>query len=233
MASVTVERIATVHGHIVEALVHTSERTTYSELEQDRLLAQSCAETCDLLQDWLASSWWEQLRPSADGPIGDVVPDLEHFQEFLDPMLTDALAQASRHGVSVPASHVDEARAALQATARRHRRMKRRQLFQLANERINALRQEVCALADHLRTSTKDTAMRDAVRRRARTALTKASGLLVALVLAMGGAGPHQMTQNLSDWGHEVTKLVMVHDIAHHAQPSLRIVPPRAGPRIR
>lgn len=229
MGSVTVERVAAVHAHIVDAVLQTSSHSSVPEQEQDRLLSQSCAEACDLIQDWLASTWWERMRPAGDGPVGDLLPDQGHFERFLDPVFQNALAEAGRRGMSVSPSIVDEARVALAATARRHRRMRRQQLFSVAHRRLQTLQQEVCALAQHLSGRVGDAA----TRRRARAALAKVSGLLLSLTIAMAGAGPHQMTQNLSQWEHEAVKVIMVHHIGDSAQPNVRISPPRTGPRLR
>jgi len=230
---VTLERIVAVHRHVVDALALISESTTLSELDQDRLLSQSCAVTCDLLEDWLASAWWDGMRPASDGPIGDLDPDQGHFPKLLDSVLKDALAWADRHGMSVSAARTDEARAAVTATVRRHPRMRRQELFQVAEMRVGDLQREICALADQLRhrpQAAAASAMPDrASRRRARTALAMGSELLVALVPAIAGAGRGQVAQNLSEWGHEDAKVITVLDIAHRAQPSQEIVPARAG----
>ncbi|HEY5988202.1 MAG TPA: hypothetical protein VIV12_17780 [Streptosporangiaceae bacterium] len=229
MASVTVERIAAVHAHIADAVIQTSSDSTVPEKEQDRLLRQSCVEACDLLKDWLDGTWWQRMRPSGDGPMGDVAPDQQHFERFLGPVFKDALAVAGRHGMCVSPSLVDEARAAVAATARRHRRMRRQQLFSVANTRVFALQQEVCGVARDLGSR----ASHAAARTRARAVLAKVSGLLLTLAVAMAGAGPHAMSKNLSEWEHEVVKVVMVHHIGDRAQPNVRIAPPRAGPRPR
>ena len=57
MTSVTAERIAAVQAHITEAVTRTSAGSTLPRQEQDMLMAQSCAEACDLLKDWLDDPW--------------------------------------------------------------------------------------------------------------------------------------------------------------------------------
>jgi hypothetical protein len=223
MATVTVQRIDAVQADIAAAINQTSERSTLSKREQSRLLAQSCAEACDLLADWLDSPWWDRLRPSRGSPIGEFVPNHEHFEAFLGPMLRDALTQAGRCGVTVPVSSVDEARSAVEATACRHPRMTRQELFRVANARVTALKNDVCELATRLRGRVR-TARR---RQKARTALMKVAGLLTALVLAMAGVSPSDASRHLSEWGEEAIKVIMVHHIAERAQPDRPVGPLR------
>src|ERR1700722_2073299 len=119
MAHVTVERIAAVQAHIVEAITQTSPSSKVPESVQDWLLAQSCAEACDLLNDWLADPWWERTRPAGDDPITKWVPTQQEYAQFLGPALKDSLAQADRHGFTIPDSLVDEARDSVAANAPR------------------------------------------------------------------------------------------------------------------
>jgi len=49
----------------------------------------------------------------------------------------------------------------------------------------------------------------------------------------MAGANPHDVRQNIPDWGHEADKVLVVHHVAESAQPSVRIAPPRLGPQVR
>jgi len=79
MATVTVERIAQVYASLTETVNKTTGRSRLSAEEQDRLLAQSCGEACELLEDWLASDIWDGMRPSGGGPIAEFVLDQEHF----------------------------------------------------------------------------------------------------------------------------------------------------------
>lgn len=198
MASVTVIRIETVRTHIAAALAQTSSRSTLTEKKQKSLLAQSCAEACDLIEDWLHDPWWELMRPRNDGPLGESFHDQQAFVRFLDKTLTDALAKAraAQGGVCISSSLVDKSRAAVAATAERHLRTRRRQLFDEANDIVSDLKQEVCDLARHLRNQDSNTVRRE----RARAALIKVSYLALSIAVAMAGVGPHQMAQNLSEW---------------------------------
>ncbi len=65
MATVTVERIAALQAGIAAALNQTSEHSTLPEKEQAGILAQRCAEACDLLGDWSAGRWWDRPRREA------------------------------------------------------------------------------------------------------------------------------------------------------------------------
>ena len=98
MTGVTIDRIARVQTDVVEAVTRTSASSTVPEQEQNKLLAQSCAEACDLLKDWLADAWWDRTRPPSDTPIRDLVPTQKELASFLGPTLKDALARASQVG---------------------------------------------------------------------------------------------------------------------------------------
>ena len=111
MDRVTVERIARVQAHILDATLSTSGNSTLSGPEQDGLLAQSCAEACDLLRDWLESGWFSQVRPSGDGLLAGGVPTAEQFSQFLGPVFEDALSHAPQAGVPVDTSGLQDARA--------------------------------------------------------------------------------------------------------------------------
>jgi hypothetical protein len=231
VASVTVERIALVQAHITEAVTRTSASSTMPGPEQDTLLAQGCAEACDLLKDWLADAWWDQSRPASDTPIRDLVPTQKELASFLGPALKDALARASQGGIVVPDSLVDEAREKVAATARRFPRMGRQQLFRQAADRVRSLQTEVCELAGQTGAAARSAAWR----RTARKALGKVSGLLLAVTLAMAGAGPHAVAHNAAEWGDATVRaveVITVHYIADRAEPGLRVAPPYSGPRI-
>jgi hypothetical protein len=235
VTSVTIDRIAVVQAHITEAVTRTSASSTLTEQEQNKLLAQSCAEACDLLKDWLADAWWDRSRPSSDTPIKDVVPTQKELASFLGPMFKASLARARQGGVDVSDSLVDEAREKVAATARRFPRMGRQQLFRQAADRVRTLQEEVCGLASQIGTATRSAAGA-AWRRKSRKALGKVSGLLLAVTLAMAGAGPHAVAQNAAEWGHAAVRaveVITVHYIADRAEPSLRVAPSYSGPQIR
>jgi hypothetical protein len=235
VTSVTVDRIAVVQAHITEAVTRTSASSTLSPQEQNKLLAQSCAEACDLLKDWLADAWWDRSRPSSDTPIKDVVPTQKELASFLGPMLKTSLARARQGGVDIPDSLVDEAREKVAATARRFPRMGRQQLFRQAANRVKTLQEEVCGLASQIGTATHSAA-EGAWRRKSRKALGKVSGLLLAVTLAMAGAGPHAAAENTAEWGHAAVRaveVITVHYIADRAEPSVRVAPSYSGPQIR
>jgi hypothetical protein len=239
VTSVNAERIAAVQAHIVEAVTRTSASSTLAGPEQDRLLAQSCAEACDLLKDWLADPWWDRTRPLADGLVRESVTSQREFAEFLGPMLKASLARAGQGGVSIPESLVDEAREKLAATARRFPRMRRQQLFEEARIRVSSLQQEVCGLAVQIASTIRQPAAPapDAAwRRNARKALGKVSGVLLAVALAMAGASPDTVARNAAAWGHaavQAVEVITVHYLADSAQPSVHVAPARAGPRLR
>ncbi len=225
MASITVGRIAVVQAHINEAVVLTSPRSTLSVAEQDRLLQQSCAEACELLADWLSSTWWTEFEAGPDGPIVECVAGREDFEKFLDPMFKDALARVSCEGMNAPSDLVDKARMAVADIGRRHRKMSRAELFKEAGERVSRLQVEVCRLADSFGSGTQD----DAGRRRARSALLKVSNVLVHFAVALTATAPKQAARSIGLWARSIVAA----GIAKEAQPGASISPPSAGPTIR
>ena len=233
MDQVTVERVAMVQAHILDATLKTSADSTLSPPEQNRLLAQGCAEACGLLRDWLGSGWFGQVRPTDDGLLAEAVPTAEQFTQFLGPIFEDALSHAARAGITIDTSSLQDARVNVAALARRYRRMKRRELFDAAEERVSALRDEVCQVATQL---LSPGSRAEQLRHKARRALKKVRHFLSVLVLTMAGAmlgvGPHQMAQNVSEWGHEAASVVLVYHVAELAQPTVRVAPPRVGPQV-
>ena len=121
---------------------------------------------------------------------------------------------------------MDEAREKVAATARRFPRMGRQQLFRQAADRVRVLQQEVCGLASQIGAATRSAAG-TAWRRKARKALDKVGGLLLAVTLAMTSAGPHAVAQNTAEWGQAVraAEVITVHYIADRAEPDLRVAP--------
>lgn len=229
--SVTADRIAAVQAHITEAVTRTSASSTLPEKEQDRLLAQGCAEACDLLKDWLDDPWWDRIRSSGEVSIKESVPSRKEFEKFLGPMLKDSLARARKQGVNITESLVDEARDKVAATSRRYPRMSRQQLLDEARDRVSSLRREVCGLAAETR-GTRSAGWG----RKARKALGKMSGVLLAITLAMAGASPHAAAQNAAEWGHAAVgaiEVITVHQLAASAGASAHVAPARSGPRLR
>ena len=240
------ERVETVQRHVYDALARTSVQSTLSEEEQDRLLAQACVESCDLISDWLESPEWENLRPAGHQPIADSIPDWARIRPFLDP-LKETVARISRHQeklpglpeTSDPAAYIDNAIRSAEYTARRHRRYNRRQLFATATERLRELRASVCGLAAEfagdLRARADDQESqrkRRERRKRALSVLGIVANVLLSVSLTMAGASPHDVRQHVPEWGHEAVKVLFVHHLAQSAQPSVRVAPPRLGPRV-
>jgi hypothetical protein len=225
LASITVERIAAVQAHINDAVVQTSARSTLSVQRQDELLAQGCAEACDLLELWLDSDWWTALRPADGSLVVECSASREDFEKFLDPMFRDAMDRAGRQGIAVPPELVDEARAAVVDIGRRHRKMSRSDLFMLANNRVGDLKRAVCDLADDFRRGAQDAAKR----RKAKAALIKVRNVLAHLAIVVATSGPHQVVSNLEGWA----QTIMVTGVAQTAQPGLTIKPPGLGPTVR
>jgi hypothetical protein len=236
MANVTVERIAAVHAHVAEAVTRTTPGSTLPEADQDRLLAQGCAEACDLLKDWLLDPWWQEAGGARDTVVKEHVPTQKEFAKFLGPMLTDVLTRA---GMNVDRSLVDGTREKVAATARRYPRMRHQQLFELAKDRVDALQQTVCKLAAQAAEAARpaaDPARRAAWKRLAHKALSKVPDVLLAAVLAMAFAGPHAVAGSTAAWGEaaaHAAQVVSVHYLADRAQPGVRVAPPRAGPGLR
>jgi hypothetical protein len=245
MAAVTRERMTRVLVHVTDAVLQTTERSTLSGPAQDALLAQACAESCDLFTDWLAGDSWAQARPrNRTARVAEALPEGEDYARFLDPTLTDMLVRCGPPADGLPADAaalVMSAREAVQHMARKHPRWPQPELFQEADSRVRALRADVCALA----TSLKDNMGQDegahkrtkeARRRRALAALKRTLAVIPALTLAMAGATPAQMDANLHAWTHDTARVVSTYLIAHLAQPDVEIGPlgpsgPELSPR--
>ena len=237
MTSVTIDRIARVQTDVTEAVTKTSASSTLPVQEQNELLAQGCAEACDLLKDWLADAWWD--RRSSDVPLKEYVPTQREFEKFLGPELKASLTRVSQGGVIISEqrvnSLVDEARQKVADTVRRFPRMRSAQLLSQAEERVRSLQEEVCRLASQIG-STAHPAPGPAWRRQARKALGKIPDVLLAITLAMAGAGPHAVLQNAAEWGQSAVRsveVITVHYMADRAEPSVHVAPSRPGLQIR
>lgn len=227
----TIELIAKVQADVIEAVAKSTPDSTLPEPEQDRLLAQACIESCELLTIWLNDSWWDRDGQTDHSFIREFVPAQDEFARFLGPNLKAALTRARQHGVSVSDSTVDEARQKVAATIGRYPRMRRGELFEVAKRRVADLREEVCELASEAAGAVRTAAWR----KKTRKTLGKVSGVLLAIVLAMAGAGPGAAEHNIAEWGDaaiHAVEVITVHHLAHQAQPGVRVTPPRAGPRI-
>ena len=242
MAEVTEDRVLRERLRIVRVLAMTAPGSDVPEAEQNRLLAECCAESCRLLEDWLASSWWDGLRPPGDGTVADHVPD-EEITAYLNSKLATVLERACADGPAVSESAVDDARAAMAATAQRHRRMRQDHLYRIAGQRIRKLAREVCALAGHLSDTAgqagpsagqagPSAAQAKGRRKRAWAALDKVGAVLLPIALFMASTGPQQATHTLSAWGHEAVHAFVLYELAVHAEPELSIAPPGAGPAL-
>jgi hypothetical protein len=230
VATVTLQRIHGVQVSLATAINRTSERSVLPDIEQSRVLGESCAEACALLADWLRSSWWDMMKPSRSGrrsPIAEFVPSRSHFEDFLGPMLKDAYLRAARQcGMTVSASDVDDALAAVQATARRYPHMSRRDLFEVANSRVDTLKQQVCEVSDRLGYQIRTRENRTKAHGRA----VQVGGLLTSLVLAIAGYSPSAARANLSNWGKTAIEVITLYNIAEHALPEQPVAPPKKNP---
>ena len=248
MASVTIDRIDGVRRDIADAVNRTAPGSTLPEPEQERLLAQACTETCQILTDWVGSPQWEDLRPERDGVLREALQDQEQLGALLGPLFGDAIERTLSGGDDGRAERLNAARAEAEravrgalASSRRYPRLRCQQLVETAVDRVGKLRGEICALAEELAGARQEAGQsaasagrRAGQLRKARSALVKAGGFLLTLSvsLTMSVAGPGQVIHDLSAWTDQV-KVVMVHDLAAQAQPGIRVAPPASGPRLR
>jgi hypothetical protein len=202
--------------------------------KQDELLAQACAEACDILDRWVNGPVWEGLRPAARGPIADVIPDWQRVRPFLEPLgATLSRLSERRPGTSEspeigdPEAYIDQLIKQAEATARHYRRFDRDELFRQATDRIKVLRSSVCGAAADFAKGTKTRVRRRAL---ARSALKAAGSFLLSAALILGGVTPQVLAHDVPQWGHEAVKVLFVHHAAQAAQPDVRIAPPDIGP---
>jgi hypothetical protein len=235
MASVTVDRVAAVQAGIRDTLLVTSPHSTLPPGEQDRRLAQSCSETCDLLRDWLDSGWFGERPPAGDDLLAETVPSPEQFARFLGPPFADTLAWLARCGIEVTPAQLELARAGVAELARRHRRVRRAELREVAEARVRTLARNVCQAAAQLRkisaAGTSAEPGGQVWRRRAQRVLKTAAAGLPSLALSVVlTAGPPQVEHSVSAWAHDAaTEVVMLYHLAELAQPGARLFPPEAG----
>jgi len=252
MATITTDRIDAVRRHVADAVTQTSAASTLPGPEQDRLLEQALAESCELIGDWLDSQQSLAVPAAADVPLREVLKDHEQLSEFLSPLFADALGRAEpasdgrAAAVRQAREEVSRAVREARATARRHPRMTTGQLRQVATDNVQKLRNEVCqlaqgfaarrqhSLAQQPASGTEEEARRGSWRRRAVKALKAVSSLIVPLAVSLlfTVSGPHQAGQNISAWAH-AADVVVTHDLAVHAQPGVTLAPRPGGPALR
>jgi hypothetical protein len=226
---VSLTEIELVQQHVIEALLGSDKRTTLSEEKQDGLLAQACTEACGILDRWVESSAWEELRPKTRGPIADIIPDLQAIRPLLQPV-SKALSRMNERRptatgmpeIGDPEAYIDEIIKRAESTGRRHRRFDREQLYAEATDRIKLLRSSVCAVAGDFAKGSKNRAR---LRAAARSVLKWVGGFLLSAALITAGVTPQALA-------HEAVKVVFVHQAAQTAQPSVRVAPPQLGPRL-
>lgn len=211
MATVTFKMIDKVYDNLTETVIDTASGKLSPE-EQDRRLAESCRQACQLLKDWLESDVWNGMRATTGGAIANFAKDQEQFDRLL-PTLKDVLERASGHLINALPEYVNQARKALKAAADRDQ-----ELFQKAEKKVSALREEVCELAKTLDDLNTASEKKTLARVRARDLLAKVKALVPVLVIAMAGVTPSQATNNLTQWGREALKVVAIQDIAARAE---------------
>ena len=258
--SISPGKIEAAQFRIYDVLAQTSDPGSLTEEEQDKLLADACADACEILSDWVDSPQWNALAPSepfARQPVATAIEGWQHIKPFLEPV-RDALSRARAYRnvsgaaeIGDPSAYIDTMIRAAEYTARRHRRFDRTQLYEDATEKTRDLSRQVCEMATELRADLAeirrlaDAAARESAadleskkkraqrRKRAFGLLKAVSGLLLTVGLAMAGAGPSAVHQNMPEWGHEVVNVLFVHQVAHTAAPTVQIAPPRLGPHVR
>ena len=234
--NVSLDEIATLRLHISEALLRSSAQSPLPVEKQDELLAQACAEACDVLNRWVNGSVWEQLRPAGRGPIADVIPDWQRVRPFLEPLGATLTRMSERRPgmsglpeIADPDAYINQLIERAESTARRYRRFDREELFKEATERIRVLQSSVCGAAADFAHGTKTRAR---VRALARSALKATGTFLLSAALILGGVTPQALAHDVPQWGHEAVKVLFVHHAAQTAQPAMRVAPPQLGPRL-
>lgn len=223
VAAVTIDRIAAIRADIASAVNQKASRPG-SQQEADDALMGACRGACGLLSDWLEDDgWWQGLGP-ADGTIADAIPSQDDFVRLLGPTFRDAIGMLKDHGISIDHTHVDEARIAVNETASRHGEIRRQELFDEARSRVEQLSREVCSLA-------RDAATSAVRRRRAISLLKRTAKVLASLALSIAlnvtVTAQHQIAHDIV---HESLSVLVSHQIAHEAEPNLRIEP--RGPEM-
>ena len=229
--------IELVQHHMLDALVRTNPLTTLSEKEQDDLLAQACSEACGILDRWIKSTTWKELRPKRHGAIADVIPDWQAIRPFLAP-LGVALGRMSERRPSAPGiaeigepeKYINDLVKQTESTSRRHPKFDRAELYEDATKRIETLRSSVCSIAGDFAKDIKKS--RSRLRAAARTVLRQVGSFLVAAALISVGVTTQAAAHDMSTAVHEAVSVVFVHQAAHTAQPTVRVAPPQVGPQL-
>jgi hypothetical protein len=231
--NLSLDEIEAVRRHVSDALVGSTARSTLPEEKQDELLAQACAEACDILDRWVNSDAWEGLRPAGQGPIADVIPDWRRVRPFLEPLGATLSRLSERRPtmpgmpeIGDPAAYIDQLIEQAESTGRRYRRFNREALFRDATDRVRTLQSSVCRAAADFAKGSKTRSQRRAL---ARSALKAAGGFLLSAALILGGVTPQALAHDVPAWGHEAVKVLFVHHAAQTAQPALRVGPPQPG----
>lgn len=233
---VRLAEIAKVQDNILNALVRTNPPTTLSEDEQDSLLAQACSEACAILDRWVKSTLWEDLRPKSREAIADVIPDWQAIRPFLAPlgvtlgrMVERRPSVAGIPEIGKPEDYIDDLITRTESTCRRHPGFTRKQLYTEATNRIKTLQSSVCAIAADFAKGTKNRAR---LRAAARSVLKWAAGFLFSAALIAIGLTPEAVAHDVSAAAHEAISVAFIHQVAHTAQPTVRVVPPQPGAHL-
>ena len=233
---VRLAEIKKVQDDILNALVRTNPPTTLSADEQDSLLAQACSEACGILDRWVKSTPWEELRPKTREAIADVIPDWQAIRPFLAP-LGVTLGRVTERRPSLagipeigkPEDYIDDLITRTESTSRRHPGFTRQQLYTEATNRIKTLRSSVCSLAGDFAKGAKNRAR---LRAAARSALKWTAGFLFSAALLTIGLTPQAVAHDAPAVVHEAVSVALVHQLAWTAQPTVRVAPPQLGTHL-
>jgi hypothetical protein len=233
---VRLAEIGKVQDDILNALVRTNPPTTLSEDEQDSLLAQACSEACGILDRWVKSTPWEDLRPKVRETIADVIPDWQAIRPFLAPLGVTLGRMTERRPfvagipeIGNPEDYIDDLITRTESTSRRHPGFTRKQLYTEATNRIKALQSSVCAIAGDFAKGAKNRAR---LRAAARSALKWTAGFLFSAALITIGLTPQVVAHDVPAAVHEAVSVAFVHQVARTAQPTVRVAPPQLGAHL-
>jgi hypothetical protein len=231
--------VEAVRWRIYDVLTQTSDESPLPEADKDKLLALACGAACDVLSRWVGSPGWKAMCDSGTATVADVIPDLKRVRPFLDP-LKETLSRIEAEGRCRPGvpeigdatEQIDRAIAATEYTGRRYRRFSQGQLFDLATRRVKQLQENVCKIAGEFKRNFEDQQEREKRRKKARSVLGTVATVLLSVSLTMAGTNPTAVRQDIPQWVHDVSNVLLVHHVAQTAQPNVRIAPPHAGPHV-